>query len=79
MYVINYINKNLANVKFKYVMIEKEFLVMVFSLSKLCHYVTRYYMFVHTNHCAIKYLMNKHVFNDSVSTILFHMVERSLR
>jgi len=39
--------------------IEKDFLVVVHSLTKFRHYITSYQTFVYTNHAAIKYLMNK--------------------
>ena len=40
-------------------MTEKEVLVGVHSLNKSRNYITGYKTFVHTNHAAIKYLMNK--------------------
>ena len=40
-------------------MIEKELLAVVDSLNKFRHYITTYQTFVHTDHVAIKYLMNK--------------------
>ena len=40
-------------------MTEKELLVVVHSLNKFRHYITGYQTFVHTDHVAIKYLMNK--------------------
>jgi len=39
--------------------IKKELLVIVNSLNKFRHYITNYQTFVHTDHTAIKYLMNK--------------------
>eukprot|EP00253_Pinus_taeda_P011333 PITA_11333 len=38
---------------------EKEFLAVVHSLNKFRHYITGYQKFVHTDHAAIRYLMNK--------------------
>ena len=40
-------------------MTEKELPVVVHSLNKFRHYITGYQTFVHTDHDAIKYLMNK--------------------
>eukprot|EP00253_Pinus_taeda_P014367 PITA_14367 len=42
-----------------YMVTEKEFLVVVHSLNKFRHYITGYQTFVHTDHAAIRYLMNK--------------------
>eukprot|EP00253_Pinus_taeda_P010299 PITA_10299 len=38
---------------------EKELLAVVHSLNKFRHYITDYQTFVHTDHAAIRYLMNK--------------------
>ena len=40
-------------------MVEKELLVVVHSLNKFRHYISGYQKFVHTDHAATKYLMNK--------------------
>ena len=40
-------------------MTEKELLAIVHSLNKFRLHITVYQTFVHTNHVAIKYLMNK--------------------
>jgi len=40
-------------------MTEKELLAVVHSLNKFRNYITGYQTFVHTDHAAIKYLMNK--------------------
>ena len=42
-------------------MTEKEFLVVVHAINKFRHYITGYPTFVHTNHFAIRYLMNKSI------------------
>eukprot|EP00253_Pinus_taeda_P032504 PITA_32504 len=42
-----------------YTVTEKEFLAVVHSLNKFRHYITGYQTFVHIDHGAIKYLMNK--------------------
>ena len=42
-----------------YIITEKEFLAVVYSLHKFQHYITGYQTFVHTDHAAIRYLMNK--------------------
>jgi hypothetical protein len=56
---IYFTSKNLDVVELKYIIIENELLVVVHALNKFRHYVTGYIIFVHTNHAAIRYLMNK--------------------
>ena len=58
-YAIYFINKNHSKAELNYTMTKKELLVFVHSLKKFRHYITGYQTFVHTNHAAIKYLMNK--------------------
>jgi hypothetical protein len=38
---------------------EKELLAIIYALNKFRHYVTGYHIFFHTDHSAIRYLMNK--------------------
>jgi len=45
---------------------EKEFLAVVHSLNKFRHDITGYQTFVHTDHAAIRYLMNKHDVNARI-------------
>lgn len=56
---IYYISKILHGPKLNYTMSEKELLVVVYALNKFRHYVTRYPIFLHIDHSAIRYLMNK--------------------
>ena len=58
-YAIYFINKNLSKAELNYTVTEKELLAVVHSLNKFRHYITYYQTFVHTDHVAIKYLMNK--------------------
>ena len=58
-YAIYFISKNLSKAELNYIVTEKELLAIVHSLNKFRHYITGYQTFVHTNHVAIKYLMNK--------------------
>lgn len=58
-YSIYFTNKNLSKAELNYTVTEKELLAVVHSLNKFRHYVTGYQTFVHTDHVAIKYLMNK--------------------
>ena len=58
-YAIYFISKNLSKTELNYTVTEKELLVVVHSLNKFKNYITDYKTFVHTDHAAIKYLMNK--------------------
>jgi hypothetical protein len=58
-YAIYFISKNLVGVELNYTVTEKELLAVVHTLHKFTHYVTGYKLFVHTNHAAIRYLINK--------------------
>jgi len=43
-----------------YIVTERELLVVMHSLNKFRNYIIGYQTFVHTDHVAIKYLLNKH-------------------
>eukprot|EP00253_Pinus_taeda_P004185 PITA_04185 len=58
-YAIYFISKNLSKAELNYTVTEKELLVIVHSLNKFRHYITGYQTFIHTDHAAIRYLMNK--------------------
>ena len=58
-YAIYYISKNLTGPELNYTITEKELLVVVHAINKFRHYITWYQVYVHTNHDAIKDLMNK--------------------
>eukprot|EP00253_Pinus_taeda_P010735 PITA_10735 len=58
-YAIYFISKNLLKAKLNYIVTEKELLAVTHSLNKFRHYITCYQTFVHTDHAAIIYLMNK--------------------
>ena len=74
-YAIYYISKNLAPVELNYIVTKKEFLAIVYSINKFRHYITGYRTFVHTDHSAIKYLMNKPVTNAKVNRWLLLLQE----
>lgn len=65
-YAIYFISKNLWKAELNYTMREKELLAIMHSLNKFRHYVTCYQTFVHIDHAAIKYLMNKPDANDRI-------------
>eukprot|EP00253_Pinus_taeda_P010361 PITA_10361 len=58
-YAIYFVSQNLSKAELNYTVTEKEFLAVVHSLNKFRHYITGYQTFVHTDHAAIRYLMNK--------------------
>jgi len=65
-YAIYYINKNLVGAEKNYITTEKEFLVVVYAINKFRHYITGYQVFVHTDHAAIRYLMNKPIVSGRI-------------
>ena len=74
-YAIYYISKNLSPVELNYTVTEKEFLAIVYAINKFRHYITGYSTFVHTDHSAIKYLMNKPITNARVTRWLLLLQE----
>ena len=66
-YAIYFISKNLTPVELKYIVTEKEFLVVVYSINKFHHNITGYEFFVHTDHFPIIFLMNKPITNGRVT------------
>ena len=58
-YAIYFIRKNLSKAKLNYIVTKKELLAIVHSLNKFRHSIIGYQTFVHTDHAAIRYLMNK--------------------
>eukprot|EP00253_Pinus_taeda_P007729 PITA_07729 len=62
-YAIYFISKNMTPAELNYTVTEKEFLAVIYAINKFRHYITGYTTFVHTDHSAIKYLMNKSVTN----------------
>ena len=66
-YAIYFIRKNLTPTKLNYTVTEKEFLAVVYSINKFCHYIIGYEFFVYTDHSDIKFLMNKPIANVRVT------------
>ena len=56
-------------------MLKKNFLGVVYSINKFCHYITGYEFFVHTDHSAIIFLMNKPIRNGRVTRWLLLLQE----
>lgn len=48
----------MSKAELNYTVTEKVLLIVLHSLNKFRHYITGYQTFVHTDHAAIKYLMN---------------------
>ena len=48
---------------------------MVHALNKFRHYITSYEIFVHTNHSALRYLINNHITNGGITRWLSLMQE----
>eukprot|EP00253_Pinus_taeda_P001793 PITA_01793 len=74
-YAIYYTSRNLTPTELNYTVTEKEFLVVVHAINKFRHYITDYETFVHTDHSAIRYLMNKRVTNGRVTRWLLLLQE----
>ena len=74
-YAIYYTSKNLTPAELNYTVTEKEFLAVVHAIKKFRHYITGYETFVHTDHSAIRYLMNKSITNGRVKRWLFLLQE----
>ena len=66
-YAIYFISKNLTPVELNYKVAEKEFLAVIYAINKFHHYITCYKILVHTNHSAIRYLMNKLITNGRIT------------
>jgi hypothetical protein len=62
-YAIYFISKNMTPAELNYIVTEKEFLAVIYAINKFRHYITGYSTLVHTDHSAIKYLMNKPITN----------------
>ena len=57
--VIHYASKTLDNAQRNYATTQKEFLAVVFACDKFKSYIVDSKVIVHTDHAAIKYLMEK--------------------
>jgi hypothetical protein len=74
-YAIYFISKNLTPVELNYTVTEKKMLAVVHSMNKFHHCITGYEVFIHTDHSAIKYLMNKPITNGRITRWLLLMQE----
>jgi len=53
-----------------YMVTEKEFLAVIFSINKYRHYITGYEVFIYIDHSTIRYLMNKQLTSERVTSWL---------
>ena len=74
-YAIYFVSKKLTPAELNYTVTEKEFMAVVYSINKFHHYITRYGVFVYTDHSAIIFLMNKPITNGRVSRWLLLLHE----
>jgi len=75
-YAIYHTSKNLTRpIELNYTVTEKEFLVVVHAINQFKHYIIGYETFIHTNHSAIRYLMNKPITNGRVTRWLLLLQE----
>jgi hypothetical protein len=74
-YAIYFISKNMSPAELNYIVTEKEFLAVIYAINKFRHYITGYSTFFHTDHSAIKYLMNKPITNARVTRWLLLLQE----
>ena len=66
-YAIYFISNNLTFAELNYTITEKEFLAVVSFINRFRHYITAYEFFVHTDHSAIRFIMNKPINNGRVT------------
>jgi len=59
LHVINYASRTLDDAQKNYATTEKELLVVVFAFEKFISYLVGSKVIVHTDHAAMKYLMQK--------------------
>jgi hypothetical protein len=74
-HAIYFISKNLTPTEYNYTVTEKEFLVVVYSINKFRHYITGYKFFIHTDHFAIIFLINKPITNGRITRWLLLLQE----
>ena len=74
-YVIYFTSKNLTPPELNYTVTEKEFLAVVHSINQFRHYITGYEVFVHTDHSAIRFLMNKPITTGRITRWLLLLQE----
>jgi hypothetical protein len=74
-YAIYFVRKNLSPTELNYTVTEKESLAVVHAIKKIHHYIIGYEIFVHIDHSAIRFLMNKPITNGRVTRWLLLLQE----
>lgn len=74
-HAIYFVSKNLTPSKLNYTITEKNFLDVIYVINKFRNYITHYEFFVHTDHSAIQYVMNKPVTNGRITRWLLLLEE----
>lgn len=74
-FAIYFISKNLTPAELNYIVTEKETLAIIYAVNKFRHYITGYEVFVHTDHSAIRHLMNKPITSGRVTRWLLLLQE----
>ena len=64
---IYFVSKNLTPTELNYTVTKKEFLAVVHAINEFSHYITRYEVFIHTNHSAILFVMKNPITNGRIT------------
>jgi hypothetical protein len=70
-----FVSKKLSPAELNYTIAEKQFLEVVHAINKFHRNITGYEVFVHTDHSAIRFLMNKPITNGGVTRWLLLLQE----
>ena len=77
-YAIYYTSKNLTPTEVNYIVTKKVFLAVVHAINKFLHYITSYETFIHTDHFAIRDLMNTPITNGTITRWLLLLEELNI-
>jgi hypothetical protein len=77
-YVIYFIGKKLTPPELNYTATEKEMLAVIQDVNKFQDYITRYEVFVHTDHSSIRYLMNRPITNGRIQHGYYYCMNSTL-
>lgn len=66
-HAIYYVSENLTPAELNYTVTKNKFLAVIYAINKFRHYMMSYEVFVHTDHFAIQYLMNKPITNGRIT------------
>lgn len=74
-YSIYLVSKNLSLAELNYTITERELLAVVHAINKFRHYIIGYDTFIHVDHSAIIFLMNKPITNVRITRWLLLLQE----